>query len=119
MPGHAHFDATATGSVETMAVAPSLIHNLVAWHTNATDAFLQLFDAAAASSVTLGTTTPDLVIPLVAGDGTLIGAAAIDIGPGGLLFTKGVQYAVTTTAVNATSPSAAAMLSAIVQPHGS
>ena len=119
MPGRPHFDATATGAVETISATPAVISNLVAWHTNATDAFLQLFNAAAAGDVTLGTTTPDLVIPLVAGDGTMIGAAAIDIGPVGLLFTKGVQYAVTTTATNNTSPSAAAMLSAIVKPHGS
>lgn len=61
----------------------------------AADAFVQLFDAAAAADVTLGTTTPTWVVM------TIFGAGPVSSGDGlpthGLVFRLGLVVASTTT----------------------
>lgn len=68
----------------------------------AADAYLQLFNAPAAS-VTVGTTTPLMVLPLVAG-----GQRIDDIPLDGIAFNAGLTVAVTTTRGGSTAPASAA-----------
>ena len=116
--GRPFSDMSVSNTVETMAASPHVIMRLTCWHTNAADAFLQLFDAADASDVTLGTTVPTDVFPLVAGNGTLIGASEIPIPGDGVLYRNGIQYAVTTTETGNTAPASAAKVSAVIKAHG-
>jgi hypothetical protein len=67
------------------------------------DAFLQLFDAAAAD-VTVGTTTPKLGILVPAGNGTKRGAFELTLSPHGIDFRTALTYACTTTATGNTDP---------------
>ena len=67
-----------------------------AWQTGlAADAFVQLFDAASADDVTVGTTAPSWVVM------TIFGAGPVSSGDGlpthGLLFQRGLVIASTTT----------------------
>lgn len=66
-------------------------------NTNASQAYLQVFDVATAGGVTLGTTAPDLSIPIPAtnSEGFVI--------PGGLAFANGIQVAATTTATGSSA----------------
>jgi len=67
----------------------------------AADAFVQLFDAAAVSDVTLGTTKPTWVVM------TIFGAGPVSSGDGlpthGLLFKNGLVVASTTTPTGLTA----------------
>lgn len=72
--------------------------------TAAADIFLQMFDAASAADVTLGTTLPDWVVtidsaasPVSSGDG---------LSTNGDVFYKGVVVACTTTPVGAVTSAA-------------
>lgn len=99
------FDETAD---ETKAAVNTGRTRLVSVHVNNLDAavmYLQLFDAAAAS-VTVGTTTPDLVIPMAAS-----GTHHVVWGDDGPVFWTACTYAVTTTPSGSTGPTAEAVLS--------
>ena len=65
---------------------------------NSAPSFYQFFDAAAASSVTLGTTAPAIVIPIPAN--TAANLASTD----GWNFVSGICVAVTTTYNGSTAP---------------
>jgi hypothetical protein len=69
---------------------------------NTSQACLQVFDAATAGAVTLGTTRPDLVFCIPAGTGNP-GAANLEIA-NGVNFASGIQIAWTTTASGLTAP---------------
>jgi hypothetical protein len=69
-------------------------------HIDAVDTFIQLFDAASTGDVTLGTTTPNAVLSLPAGNGTLRSHVYEPLGGQdgmGVAFTLGMVAAVTTT----------------------
>lgn len=78
------------------------IGTIYCYNPNASVAYIQLFDVATAAAVTLGTTVPvqSLGIPGTLSSGT--GPA-----PVGIVFTNGLQVAVTTTATGSTAPGSA------------
>jgi len=92
---------------DSLGATAVLIHGgaiiLTAAHainTTAADAYLQLFDAAAASDVTVGTTIPDWVIMSDFGAGLV---SQDDMLPAnGLSFRLGLVAASTTTATGST-----------------
>lgn len=71
-------------------------------NANTSQACLQVFDAATAGAVTLGTTRPDLVFCIPAGTGNP-GAANLEF-VNGVNFASGIQVAWTTTASGNTAP---------------
>lgn len=79
-----------------------LLGTAYCYNPNASVAYLQVFDAATAASVTVGTTVPKLSFGIPS-------ALASGIGPGpvGIQFLNGIQVAVTTTATGSTAPSSA------------
>jgi hypothetical protein len=100
-----HFgDASVVATVETMVAAPVELLGLSAANLTTSDAYLQLFDLAAAD-VTVGTTVPDLIFLVPAGNGTLAGAVDKDFPLGGVNFLTGISYAATTTPTGTTAPS--------------
>ena len=68
--------------------------------TQTTEAFIQLFDASAASAITLGTTLPDWVVHVTA-DG-VTEADGLPTTRDGLNISKGLVVAATTTAGGST-----------------
>ena len=68
-------------------------------NATASTAYVQLFDAAAAADVTVGTTTPTWVVRSAASDPS----ADADIPPHGLIFVNGVVAASTTTATGSSA----------------
>lgn len=62
----------------------------------AADAYIQLFDAAATSEVTVGTTVPDWIGKLDFGNGEVSDISTLP--KDGLVFTRGIVVASTTTA---------------------
>jgi len=87
--------ATTTGQV-IGRLDTALIEN-----PNAALSFVQLFDAAATSAVTLGTTTPTAVIPCASNAITPV----TNLTGMGLRFRKGIVAAATTTATGNTGVS--------------
>jgi hypothetical protein len=82
--------------------------NLVRVHaanTHTAMTFLQLFDAAATSEVTLGTTVPKLSIGIPLSSSVTLNLGDLDKE---LLFKKGLVYAVASTATGGTAPGVAA-----------
>jgi len=98
-------DASVTGVAELMKAGQIVLTKVVIENTDVTKAYLQIFDAAALTDITLGTTTPTFVLPLPAS------SLVIDDHENGLMFKKGVCYAVTTTPGGNTSPGAISVLS--------
>lgn len=72
------------------------------YNPNTSVAFVQVFDAATAGSVTLGSTTPKYALPIPAGSNGGYALALV-----GLQFASGIQVAATTTATGSTAPSTA------------
>lgn len=70
----------------------------IIYNPNASVAYVQVFDAATTGAVTLGTTRPDMVIPIPASSG-----ANLEIGKGAA-FASGIVVAATTADSNATAP---------------
>lgn len=71
---------------------------------NTADVFLQLYNAAAAADVTVGTTTPNQSYRIPASDGTTASLSVKDWGDRGLGFNKGLVIAATTTVGGGTAP---------------
>lgn len=69
-------------------------------NTTASKAYVQLFDAAAVSAVTLGTTVPRRVLTVPASD-----SASLEMPSDGLVFDNGIVAAATTTALGSTGAS--------------
>lgn len=63
----------------------------IVYNPNASVAYIQVFDVATAGGVTLGTTRPDMVIPVPASSGANLEFA------NGVNFANGIQIAATTT----------------------
>ena len=68
-------------------------------NTTAADAYLQLFDAASASDVSVGTTVPDWVVQADANDPSVGDGLPTD----GIIFDNGIVIASTTTATGNTA----------------
>ena len=102
--GTPHFDGSVAGAVETINGAPGLLFALEVQNSNATAAYLQLFDHA---SPTLGTTLPvqSFLIPA---------SGAMDkVFPVPVSFTNAIKYAATTTATGAVGPVVGLVLNAV------
>ncbi|MHB8816139.1 MAG: hypothetical protein ACYDAE_23145 [Steroidobacteraceae bacterium] len=70
----------------------------IVYNPNASVAYVQVFDAATTGAVTLGTTRPDIVIPVPPTSGANLEFA------NGVNFTSGIQIAATTTDSGSTAP---------------
>lgn len=93
----AYFNSAMTATA--VAAAAGIYGSVASIHaenSNAADVFLQLFDAAGTSAVTLGTTVPTYVIPLVKSAPTNLANLA-------LKFRAGLVAAITTTATGSTA----------------
>lgn len=97
--------AAQTTTVRTVKGTGGVLGGWMVYNPNASVAYVQLFDVASATTVTLGTTVPDafLVIPAASAANVL---DALGIG-----FTNGIKLAVTTTATGSTAPGAGLDLS--------
>lgn len=90
----------ANSVVETKALlvgyrcAATMIHAI---NTTASAAYLQIFDAATAAAVTVGTTVPTIVVTLAAS-----ASADVHVPDGGIIFENGIVVAGTTTATGNT-----------------
>jgi hypothetical protein len=101
------YDASVTGTVEKLVQGSQKLHTVEVENPNTTVVYLQLFDAAATTDVTLGTTAPTTTRLIPAGDGTNNGARILDFSEGPVRFNNGICYAITTTRSGSTSPSTA------------
>ena len=110
-----YFDSSATGAVELLRSGRSLLSFFELTNPNTSDVYLQLFDAAAVSSVTLGSTTPDLSFHCPAGTSTTVRAIRAESFDDPVEFLNGICYAVTTTSTNATSPGTAATVNILAR----
>lgn len=68
------------------------------WNPNLSVAYIQVFDAAATATPTLGTTPPDAILPIPPGSAANMEAAS------GVHFANGIVIAITTTATGSTAP---------------
>lgn len=87
------FDAAADETAQALKASAGVLKKIWIANLDADTLFLQLFDVAA-GSVTVGTTTPDLVIPIPKGDATDYGILSDWINAE---FGTAITYAVTTT----------------------
>lgn len=87
-----------TSTAKLVVGNPARLGIVYCYNNTAAPAYIQIFDAATAASVTVGTTTPKLSlgIPTVLASG--IGPAVI-----GIAFYKGIVVASTTTATGSTT----------------
>lgn len=80
-----------TATAQLVSANPGFLIKLIGYNANTpTMVFLQVFDAAAVSDVTVGTTVPKYVVPFI--------TTVIDDNVFGIEFDKGVVVAATTTA---------------------
>lgn len=93
------------GALRLLAVGPTVISLLNVINAIAAIQYLQCFDAAQVSDVTLGTTNPDLEIQV-----PVSGAAPITMGSNGVRFLKGLVVASTTGEKGATPSGAGVQL---------
>lgn len=94
---------SALNNVATLLLTgPCKLTSIVGLNTNAAIEYLQLFDAAAAGSVTVGTTPPTVAIGLTASV-----PFNFAFGDFGLGFNLGLVVAATTTFNGGTSPGVA------------
>lgn len=88
------------------------IYHVNASNPNNTELFVQFFDAAATTDVTLGTTVPDWFVIVPKGVGANDeGSVDINYYNAPVKFQKGIVYAVTTTVGGSTGPTADGALS--------
>lgn len=90
----------ATTATSVKSSAAGQVSLFYCYNPNATVAYLQVFDAATAGAVTLGSTAPNSswAIPPTQASGFAISQT-------GIQFTNGIQVAATTTATGASAPS--------------
>lgn len=84
------------------------LYELYLYNTTAAPIYVHLYDATT-GSVTVGTTTPVMTIP-VPGNGDSDGAGVVRQWPYGLLFTAAITIAATTAATGADAPGANALM---------
>lgn len=94
---------SSKGSKQTVVAKPCRLFFFQASNPNADDVWLQLFDAASAGDITLGSTAPKLSLCIPAGDGTKNSGQSEHF-EGGLNFSLGLFYAFTTTETGAGVP---------------
>lgn len=92
-----HFDADGDNTVQAVKVGPGNMYMLTVINTNVTDMYVQVFDALAAS-VTVGTTVPKYVFPVL-GQSGYDGQFQVP-----MRFETGLCYACTTTPTGAGDP---------------
>lgn len=97
--------AALSTTVTAIKANPGQLAILNCYNPNATATYVQIFDALTAN-VTLGTTTPKLVLGLPPTN-----ANAVDDSPVGFQFFTGISYAATTTATGSTAPGTAVVCS--------
>ena len=102
---------TVNATAELLVGKAATLENMEASNIDATDVFIQLFDAVQVSDVTVGTTVPDYVLGVPAGDATKRGFRDAYWNPG-LDFQKGIVIAATTTVGGNTAGATAAHVSA-------
>jgi hypothetical protein len=90
--------AAQTTTVQTPKGTAATFGGYYIYNPNATVAYLQVFDAATATTITLGTTVPDMIFAIPAAS-----AANIEI-TCGVNMTNGIKLACTTTATGSTAP---------------
>lgn len=100
-----HFSASADETLVLVNAGYTVLTTLIAVNNDGSDEFVQLFNAATTGDVTLGTTTPYLVLPI-----TGSGRSDYEFSDG-IVFGNGLVYAVTTESTNAVGPNNPAMLS--------
>lgn len=89
--------AAQTTTVRTVKAGSTQLGSVFAYNPNSSVAYLQFFDKAASSDVTLNSTVPDEVFAVPP-------LSAISH-PGQVNYTLGCQFACTTTATGNTAPS--------------
>ena len=91
------FDSDGDNSAQAAKASPGNLYMMTAINTNTADAYLQLFDLAT-GSVTVGTTPPKYVVPV-------LGGAAYDTPlPIPMSFSTAITYACTTTPTGSGDP---------------
>lgn len=90
-----------TNTVVTNKGTPGVMGGYHCYNPAAAVTYLQIFDVASATTVTLGTTVPDLSFGIPAGGGGNLEWA------NGVAFTLGTKIAATTTATGSTAPATA------------
>lgn len=90
------FDASVGATAQTMSASPATLASLQVTNPNATDMYLQIFDATAP---TIGVTTPKSSFWVPA-----LGAYDAEIGPDGIEFATAITYAATTTSTGSGAP---------------
>jgi hypothetical protein len=95
-----------TNTLVVAKASPALLCNYNISNTNTGTVFIQLFDAATTSGITLGVTAPKFIISVPSGNGVTDGLFLP-----GLAFQNGVVMAVTTTPTGSTAPSSAVSIS--------
>ncbi len=104
-------DTSVVATAETMTTDPARLLSVHAANLTTADAYLQLFDALIAN-VTVGTTVPDQIFLVPAGNGTLAGALIEEYETPGARFITGIAYAATTTPTGNTAPATGITLTA-------
>jgi len=94
--GGLSFFATSAGIAQTSAIKSSggRLYGYHLEHSAGVDQFLVVFNASATTSVTLGTTVPDLYLGVPAGTGANAGAGAVTNQSPGIGFSNGIVVAV-------------------------
>lgn len=93
----ANWNAQTTTVREVKGTAGKL-HGYYFYNPNSSVAYVQLFDVASATSVTLGTTAPNMVLGIPATSGANLSDAI------GIAFTLGIKFACTTTETGNIAP---------------
>ncbi len=91
--------AAQTTTVQTVKGTGGVLAGYMIYNPNSSVAYVQIFNAATATTVTLGTTTPVMVVPIPP---TSAANVTTDVGLG---FTNGIKLACTTTATGSSAPS--------------
>jgi len=99
------FDSDGDNTAQVLKASGGDLVKVVAYNSNTADAFVQLFDTAA-GSVTVGTTPPIYVIPVLGQ-----GSSVIDF-EGTFPFGTAITYACTTTATGNGDPTTGLVISA-------
>lgn len=92
--------AAQTTTVQTVKGTAGEWGGYFIYNPNTSVAYVQVFDVATATTVTLGTTVPDMIFGIPASSGANIEFA------NGVNMVNGIKLACTTTATGSTAPSA-------------
>lgn len=104
------YDATGTSTAELLVTGAQRLHTVEVENPNTSIVYIQLFDAASAGAVTVGTTTPNITKMVPPGDGSTNGVRLLDWGQNPPRFNSGIVYAVTTTRSGSGNPTTACPL---------